>query len=233
MSLLTLIQNACYRIGITAPSAVIGSSDQQVKELLEVAQEEGVQLMKRGTWQALRTQKTFTAVAQETQTSAVPSDYDRFINETFWNRTRKIPFFGPVTPQQWQTLIAWSSSPVTNTFTFRGNNILITPNPTAGDTMAYEYISKNFCQSSGGTGQAAWAADTDTGVLPERLMELGVVYRYKQKKGLRWQPDYENYETQVKQALTSDSPMQTVSFGDGYFPTRYPGIAVPQGSWSV
>jgi len=233
LSLLTLVQRAALRIGLTPPSVVYNSTEQNVKELLECAQEEGEELMRRGTWQVLRKQQTFTAVAQEVQTSAVPSDFDRFINETFWNRTRKIPFWGPVTPQEWQTLLAWNASPVTNTFTFRGNDILITPNPTAGDTMAFEYISKNWCQSSGGTAQSAWAADTDTGILDEKLMRLGVIWRYKQKKGFNFSADLENYETQVKQALTKDMPMQTVSFGDTQMPGRFPGIAVPQGSWSV
>ena len=37
-------------------------------------------------------------------------------------------------------------------------DILINPAPSAGHTFAYEYMSKNWCESSGGTDQAAWAA---------------------------------------------------------------------------
>lgn len=231
MTCLTTVQNAALRIGLTPPSVVIGATDQQTRELLEVAQEEGVQLMKRAMWQVLRKQRLFPALAQEEQTAMVPSDYDRFVNETFWNRTRKIPFYGPLTPQQWQQFLAWDSSPVTNTFTFRGNDILVTPNPTAGDTFAFEYISKNWCESAGGTPQDQWEADSDVGILPERLMTLGIVWRYKQKKGLQWLPDYENYDTQVKQAATADSPMPTLSFGNYNYPARFPGVVVPQGNW--
>lgn len=189
--------------------------------------------MRRGEWQVLRKEKTFSALAQESQTSMVASDLDRFVNETFWNRTRKRPLYGPATPQEWANLKAWTSSPVVDTFTYRGGNILITPNPTAGDTLAYEYISNQWCETSGGTDQSAWAADTDVGILSEALMRLGIVWRYKQKKGLPWLTDYDMYDSRVKQGLAQDKPQRTINFGDAWPTGRRPGIAVPQGSWTI
>lgn len=233
MTLLTMVQQAALMVGITQPSVVVGSTNQQVQELLACAQEEGRKLMKRGVWQVLRKQQLFSAVAQEIQTNMIPSDYDRFVNETFWNRTRRRPLYGPMTPQEWQNLKAWTSSPVSDTFTMRGNDIYIIPTPTAGDEMAYEYVSKNWCQSSGGTPQDEWLADTDTGILPERIMQMGIQWRYKQKKGLKFMPDYQVYETEVKQQLAGDNPLRTVNFGNPNWIGRYPGIAVPDGSWSV
>jgi hypothetical protein len=233
MSLLTLIRFAASRVGVTPPTTVIGSTDLQVQELLTVAQEEGFQLMRRGTWQILRKQQLYSALAQEIQTSMIPSDFDRFVQETFWNRTRKRILWGPVTPQEWQNLKAWTATPAMDTFVVRGGNVLIIPNPTAGDQMAYEYISKNWCQSSVGTAQDEWLADTDTGILDEKLMRQGVVWRYKQKKGLKFDTDAKNYETQVLQALTGDQPQRTVSLGEDATMGRRPGISVPPGNWSV
>lgn len=228
-----MTQAAARLIGIPAPSTVIGNTDPQAAELLACAQDEGFDLMRRGLWQALMTVKTFTAVAQTVQTSAVPSDYDRFVQETFWNRTRKRPLYGPVTAQEWENLVAWTSSPVVDTFRFVGDNIWIIPNPTAGDTMAYEYISENWCESSGGTGQAEWAADTDVGVLDERIMTLGVVWRFKQKKGLPFMADYDKWDARARQALVQDMPQRTINYGDGVSTGRRPGISVPEGSWQV
>lgn len=241
MSLLTMIQTAARLIGVTAPSSVVGNTDPQVAELLSCAQEEGFDLMRRGTWQLLDTNVTFSAVAVSAgpglnyavQTNAVPADYDRFIQETFWNRTRKRPLYGPVTSQEWQNLIAWTSSPVVDTFRFVGGQIWITPVPTAGDVMAFEYISVNWCQSSLGVGQSQWTADTDVGVLSENIMAYGVVWRFKQKKGLPFQADYDKWDARAKQALVSDLPQRTINFGDGGWTGRRPGIAVPDGSWNV
>lgn len=233
MSLLTLIQFAALRVGVSSPSTVVANTNQQVQELLTVAQEEGEQLMRRGTWQILREQKLFPALNQEIQTAMIPDNFDRFIQETFWNRTRKRPIWGPVTPQEWQNLKAWTTSPVVDTFCMRGGDILIDPNPTAGDIFAYEYIKKNWCQSVALVPQDSWQADTDTGILDEKIMRMGVVWRYKQKKGLAWQTDFNNWDTQVMQALAQDQPQRTVNLGTNSYVGRQPGIAVPQGSWSV
>jgi hypothetical protein len=233
MSLLSIIRFASFRVGVTAPNTVIGNTDQRVQELLTVAQEEGEQLMRRGTWEILRGQVLYSAVNQEIQTGMIPSDYDRFIQETFWNRTRKRPIWGPVTPQEWQNLKAWSVSPVVDTFCVRGGNILVQPDPTAGDIFAYEYIKKTWCQSAAGVAQDEWLADTDTGVLDEKIMRMGVIWRYKQKKGLAWETDFNNWDSQVMQALGQDQPQRTVNLGTQEYVGRMPGIAVPQGSWSV
>lgn len=233
MTLLTTIQSACRIIGLTAPSSFVGSTNLLAQELLECAQEEGFDLMRRGTWQVLTKERTFTTVASQTQTDIIPDDFDRFINETFWNRTRKRPLYGPVTPQEWQNLIAWTSSPIQDTFRMRGGDILVTPTPPAGETWAFEYISKNFCQSNTGTAQSAWAADTDTGILDERLMAAGIVWRYKAKKGLPFETDFQKYESDVRQALVQDKPQRTINFGYGKYMGRRPGVVIPEGDWTA
>lgn len=235
-----MTQAAARLIGIPAPSSVIGNTDPQVAELLACAQDEGFDLMRGGTWQVLMTVQQFSAVATAVsgtnyaiQTGAVPTNYDRFVQETFWNRTRKRPLYGPVTPQEWENLVAWTSSPVVDTFRFVGSNIWIIPAPVSGDNMAYEFISKNWCQNASGTAQPQWEADTDTGILDENIMKLGVVWRFKQKKGLPFMADYDKWDARARQALVQDMPQRTINFGDGYNTGRRPGISVPEGSWTI
>jgi len=231
MSLLTIVQNAATKIGVSRPDTVINNTSDEVGELLSFAKTEGKELMRRFDWQILRKEKTETTVATEEQT-ALPSDFDRFVNETFWNRTRKHPLYGPLTPQQWQRIKTWNSSPVTDSFTYRGNKILINPVPAAGETIAYEYISKNFCQSYALVAQSTWAADTDIGILDEHLMELGLVVRFKMSKGLDAGADLAEYDTQVMIAIGSESPKRTLnmtSCGNEY--SR--GIVIQEGDWPL
>lgn len=232
MTLLTIITGACDRAGLSRPPAVVSSSDQQVRELLALANEEGLQLSRRADWQKLTKEKTFTSLAQETQTDMVASDLDRFVNGTFWNRTRRRPFMGPVTPQEWQEIKAWTVSPVPEIFRYRGDDILLQPVPTAGDTFAYEYVSTQWCESSAGTDQSAWAADTDVALLPERLFTLGIVWRFKQLKGLPFADDFAMYEKEVMQAVQRDRPLRTLNMASSGRERR-PGIMVPDGDWSV
>ena len=233
MTLLTLVQDAAAEIGIRRPSAVVGSSDVEVIKLLRYAKKEGKELPIRGEWQQLRTQSTFTSLATETQTGMVPSDLARFVNETFWNRSARRRFYGPLNSQDWQTLKAMSSSPIVDTFTYYGSDILIQPVPTAGETYAFEYISTKYCASSGGTAQTVWTADTDTGRIPEELFTLGIIWRFKQGEGVPYQVDQANYEAQVRQYLTGNKPKRTVDMSGGNDWGRVPGIYVPEGSWNI
>ena len=230
MTLLTVARNACDRIGVQRPSAAFSSTDQQIVQIVGLAQQEGIELAARYNWQVITKEKTFTSVAAETQTSAVPSDFDRFVNDTFFNRTEKRKLEGPLTPQQWQFHKSVVATTLVEAFRQRGDDILITPTPTAGQTMAYEYISKNWCETSGADEQAAWASDTDVGILSEELMTLGIIWRWQRAKGLDYAESFRTYEMQVAQAMLKDGGKPTLNMGTRKSSAaRYP--FVPEGSW--
>lgn len=231
MTLLTLAQAACDIIGVPRPTSVIAGADQTARTMLSLAQREGRALARRWTWTALRKQQTFTTVAQTVQTGAVPSDFDRMVSGTFWNRTRRLLVQGPVTPGEWQGLVASSAVPIYSAFQIRAGQIELYPSPPAGQTCAYEYVSSQWCQSAGGTGQTAWTADTDTGLLDEELTTLGLVWRFKQSRGLDYAEDLATYEEQVLQAMARDGTRRTArlarefDYGAPHYPT------VPEGNW--
>jgi hypothetical protein len=230
--LLTIIQAAADELGTNSvPSAVFGNNSTDGRRYRRFAHAIGKWLVRNGDWQELRTESTFTSVATETQTSMVPSDLDHFVDETFWNRSRRLAFYGPVGPQEWQAIKGGlTSSPVTNTFAYRGTNILLSPVPSAGDTYAFEYISNKFCESSGGTAQASWAADTDLPRLDDELFILGIVWMWKQSNEMPWQADYEKFEDYRKTCLMQDKPRRVLNMSSNR--RRPPGIVVPDGDWT-
>lgn len=235
MTLLTMVRSVASRIGIPRPSVVATATDATVLQLLEFAQQEGQELARYGDWRVLRTEKTFTTVAAETQTDTpIPSDFAGFISDTLWNRSNRRRLVGPIDPPLWQQYKAQSTFPVTDGFTLRGTSWLMQPTPTAGQTIAYEYRSSNWCQSSGGTAQSSWAADTDTGKLDERLMGLGIEWRYEKKRGLAsWQALYDEYIFQVETALGYDKPRKIIDLSMSGPPSRTPGVVIPDGSWPL
>jgi len=203
MTLLSIVQNASDRLGLTRPSAVVASTDVQVLQLLGLAQEEGKDLAKRHTWQALQTEHTFST-SNGTASYALPSGFDAIIKDTVFNRTRRRRMYGDLTPEQWQETQSSLVTMVNPAFRIRGGLFYISPTPTSTETVAYEYLSKNWCQSAGGTGQSAWAADLDTGVLDEELMTLGLKWRWKKSKGLDYAEDFTSYEIRVAKAIMDD-----------------------------
>lgn len=232
MSFLTVVQNACDRIGIQRPSAAYSSSDQQIIQIVGLAQQEGIDLAKRHTWQALTTEKTFTSIAAETQTGAIPTDFDRIIDGTFFNRSQTRQVQGPLTPEQWQFHKGVVATTIVEAYRIRGSAILLTPTPAAGQTYAYEYVSKNWCESSGGTDQALWAADTDTGILSEELMTLGIIWRWQKAKGLDYAESFRTYELQIAVAASRDGGKPVLNAGH----VPHSGARIPivkDGSWSL
>ena len=213
MTLLTIVQNASIDLSLPVPDAVISETDPAVKLMLRCAQEEGRSLAGRHAWQALTSEHTFTTVATAAQTSSIPSDFHRLIIETMFNRTRNVRVWGPVDASEWQEAQASLVTRVDPAFRIRGDTILITPTPTAGQTVAYEYISTKWCQTSGGTAQAAWAADTDTAKLNEAAMTLGVVWRWRKAKGLDFSAAERDYERIVADLIMRDGSKPRLSCG--------------------
>ena len=172
MSLLSMMNTVFPRIGISTPAQIVTSTNPKVLEVLAMANEEGQELAARSQWQALTREGTFTTVATESQgviTTIAGADFDYIINETIWNRSLQRPVFRPRTPAQWQQIKAQFMNGPFNQYRIRGNQVLFTPVPAAGQACYFEWMSKNWVTlKAGGTGDA-WASDYDVGLLDERF----------------------------------------------------------------
>jgi len=236
MTLLTMMTELTEDFGITTPTQVIGSTDQQIVQLLAIAQREGVQLGHRYNWSIMTREFTFTQAAaalQGTLAALIGTDYKSIKNDILWNRTTQLPILGPLAPRDWQALQAFPVTGPYPQFRIKEKSIYFSPTPgNATDTIAGEYKSSAFCESSGGTAQARWAADNDIGLLDEDIMKAGIMWRWKQRKGLDYAQDFDDYERMVADAMTRDSGKRQLRLDAGR-EDRIPGIFVPQGSWSV
>jgi hypothetical protein len=226
MTLLTLVENAAIDLSLPVPTVVVTGTDPEVRLFLRCAQEEGRSLAGRHPWQAMTSEHTFTTVAADEQTSSIPSDFDRIIPETMFNRDRTRIVWGPITAMEWQQFKATLVTRVDPAFRIRGDTILITPEPEAGETVAYEYISKNWCESSGGTGQSAWAADTDVAKLNESAMTLGVVWRWRRAKGVEFSSAERDYERIVADLIMRDGARPRISAA------QVPRERIPVAPWT-
>lgn len=235
MSLLTMTQQVCRRIGIPVPSSVSSSSDPQIIQLMALANEEGQDLSARYPWQALQNESTFTTVATESQgaiTTLAGAGFRYILNDIMWNRDERRPVYGPLTPQDWQNLKARSITGPWGQFRIRGGLVLFMPAPTAGETIAFEWISK-YWVSLAATGTASmWAADADTGLIDEEIMAQGVIWRWKAAKGLEYAEDYNKYERLIADQTARDGGKGRLNLngGCGDLPV---GTLVPIGDWQV
>jgi hypothetical protein len=208
MSFLTLINNVQKRAGLEVVSNPTANTDPTVKQLVALANVEGKDLALRHPWSALQKRKAHAGVAAEDQgvlTTLVTDISLQFIGQmTMWNETTDQQIRGPVSRQAWSGLKGRGVTVTWPHFRIYGGRLYITPAPALNDAIAFEYISTNWCQSSGGTGQAAWAADTDTGVLDESLMELGLYWRFLAENGLDYAEHFNTYEARVEAMINAD-----------------------------
>lgn len=214
---------------------MVSSTDAQVRQLYALLNEGGLALSKRCDWEALTAQWTFVTVAQAEQTNTpIPDDLRKFIPDTFFNRTSQRQLVGPVTPQQWQQLQARPAlSEIYLAFRQREGVFLVTPTPTAGETIAYEYVSENWAMSSAGVGKSAFTSDDDDSFLDEELLKQDLRWRWRAAKGLPYAEDMETFERALEVAIGNDGGATALDMGgpEGNWPDRL--VNIPEGGFGV
>lgn len=233
LTCLQIIQTVCKRIGITAPNTALGSTDSQIIQLVSLCEEEGQELATRYPWEALQSEATFTTVAAQIQATlaSVTTGFDYIVNDTIWNRTLRRPVYGPNSEQDWAQKKAIQLNGPFNSFRIIGDSINFYPNPVAGQTCAFDYITRNWLTTATGTGET-WAADTDTPRISDQLIVLGLIWRWKQAKGLDYSEDFNKYERRVMDAMGRDAGKPKLNMNGTTYEIQ-PAILVPRGSFGA
>jgi len=235
MTLLTICQDAANEIGVPSPSNGVGSTDTTNIQLLAAANREGKNLVAGYDWQTLIKEEAHTTLAAESQgtMTAIASDFLRFSNDTMWNRTTDRKYYGPLNNSQWQRLKASVNSGITNYFRIRGNSLLFHPTPPAGQSVYFEYIIKNWVDTNGdGSANAtSYAADSNTTVLDEDIITLGVIWRFLKQKGLPYDNQFQEYRLKLSEKQSKDGAKQIIRMAG---PNRlYLPVNEPEGNFSL
>lgn len=140
----------------------------------------------------------------------LPSDIQYFINATWWDRNFRWPMLGPLSPQEWETIVS-GISPVGPRIRFRviDNQMVIQPLPGTGQTdqIAYEYISGSWCKSAGGVlnpytnGVCKFVNDSDVYLWPENTLTLGIKWRFLRAKGLDYSEEYATWQAACERQM--------------------------------
>ena len=234
MTIASIVQQFSRRSGVQYPATVVGSTDDGVLQMLALLEEEGNDLASRGAWESLTREATLTTVATESQgtVASIATNGFRYIkNQTIWDRTDKLPVLGATDSVDWQALKAMASTGPRYQYRIRGGELLVNPVPAAGHDWRFEYVSQNWILGADGTTYKQYATlDTDTVLLPETLLIMGLRWRWLKEKGLNYAESFNSYEAQVKDALGRDGgkPVLQMEMDDR---RAKPGVWIPSGSW--
>ena len=192
----------------------MGNSDSFARQALSLVNKVGRELLGQHDWRFLVKESTFTTDGTGDYTIGTDiitdGDFEHFISDTFWDRSNN-NFISVVNAKQWQTLKsgAISDTGVVRYIRTRGDDLLMTPD-TSGDTVALEYLSNYWIEDSGGTAKGSFTADTDTTKFPEYLIELGLVVKLKQAKGLPFSMDMDAFEREKERLIGGEMPLETL-----------------------
>lgn len=204
MAILTAMQSAATRLLGQKPGAFFGASDKFALEIADLVNEVAIDVAKYQDWQGLT---SFATIVGDGSTLAfsLPADYDRMLKTAriedvtswFWGYQRILDL------STFMRLRNYGWGPVPGIWAMYGNQIQFTPAPTQSAT--YPYISANWARHAGTQAlKPAFTSDTDTYLLPERLLTLGLVWRWREQKKLDASGDQEAFIKALDEYAASD-----------------------------
>lgn len=206
MTILTALQSAAIRLVGERPSVFFGSSEQMHIELCDLINEVANDIVDFADWQGLTKLAQINGDGTTTE-FALPPDYSRQLlhadiqdtNSWLWGYCRVTDI---------NDFTYWRDRGFTG---FPGcwiiyqNQIHFSPAPSDGTTATYPYISNQYAVS-GDTlePKAQFDADTDTFKLNERLLTLGLVWRWREMKKMDFSGDQEAFMLALSESAAKD-----------------------------
>ena len=235
-TILQIVQQFCARTALPVPSQVFGAVDAATIQYGALANEVLEDMVDRGYWQELIYEATFTSVASEDQGdiyTIAPNGLDYILNKTIFDRTLRLPIYGPLSPSEWQALKALPTTGPLYQYRIRNNRLLTTPAMAAGHSCAFEYKSTWYVQKTGGATFDSWfTADSDMPYIDERVFIQGCRWKWKYEKGLDYAEDKELYDSSVLNTLSTNATKKTINLASPVNEIQ-PGIFVPAGNWPL
>lgn len=217
MSLISVAQTVADEVGLPTPTAIIGSPDRTAKQLLRLINRTGKNLAKRN-WTVLQKEHTFSTVAS-TASYSLPSDFERLLDFTMWDRTQYWSLRGPRSPQEWQRVKSGLVAPsIRSGFRIKAdtrvNKYFLDPTPSSALDMVFEYASSQWVMDSGNTlGRTYYAADSDVSLINEELIEMGVIWRLLDRKGFAYAEARDEWDREVDRAFAEDGGAEILNMG--------------------
>jgi hypothetical protein len=231
LNVLAIAAQAYSEMGLPAPSQVAGGNTADGPQILALLNREGKELARK-PWPELRGEQLITLVPGQ-QAYPFPTDISWYRPGTSWDRTTHWRTVGPLSDREWQAIrsgIAVAAPFVR--WRLYGGQLQIDPVPTVTDQIAFEYISNNWCTSSGGTPQSSFLADTDVPLLPDDLFVLGLKWRVLAAKGFNYSEEKDAYLRAVDERFAGETASDILDLG-----RRIPRISnfgfpvIPDGNW--
>ncbi len=221
------VQQACTSgIALEKPSAVYGSTTREHIELANIANEMAAMIAASHEWQILNKIAVITGDGT-TEDFALPADYDRQLDKSqLWSTSLETPLSPISDRDDWLELDIKTFDFVINAWILYAGEIHIKPALSTGVQVKYFYQS-NLWGLNGSTPISEFTADTNTFRIDERLLKLGIIWKWREMKGLPYAEDLATYERLLAKLAMRDKGSRIIRLGKAVLP-RDTTVAYPQ-----
>lgn len=226
MTVLSVFQSIAPRLGMPTPTAVYGQTQQELIELQVLANEMARRIADAYEWQKLKALHTLTG-DDTTEDFSLPSDYDGMLKDTaLWSSRIETPLTHIISTDEWLELTVKQYSVVVGVWTIFQDQIHIKPAMLSTETAKFYYRSNKIVVDNSSTTKTAFTADTDSFRLDETCLGMGIIYQWRQTKGLSYAEEMQTYQTRLDRLIEKDSGSRLLVVGQQRIP-RGTTIAYP------
>ena len=212
MTVFDAIKSAVLRVDGTSIGAAFSSTEQIAVEMADLSNEVATDILRSHDWRKLV--KIATINGNGGQVYNLPADYDRMVQPArvdnpgnfFWGY-EYIP-----TVNEWMRLTSGQMTiAAPGGWIMLGGKMNFWPAPSGN--AVFPYVSGEYARSNGGVAKAAFSRDDDTFELDERLLTLGLIWKWRAQKGMDYSEDMASYELALSQAMARDKGAYVIKQG--------------------
>lgn len=231
MSVLDAIRDAAAVIGAERLEAVFGSDDETALEFAEVARETADYIANLAEWQAITKLMQITGDGSTTEFT-LPTDYRRMKKE---GKLRSSRFEGALShirsQDEWLRIILRDYTTVLPCWTLLGGALHFHPAPASGEVISGYYLRNTPVSDAGGTPKTRFTADDDEFFLGDRILKLGIIWRWRSNRRVPYAEDLANFEAEIATLATHEKGPGILTIGPASVPAgvemAYPGTIIP------
>lgn len=218
MTLLSAVQSAAIRCLGKKPSTVFSANDTESLQFQYLANEVAKDIAKSHDWQALVRTYIITGTGTDTE-FPLPPDYDRMLldGELYDNKNWAWGYIRIVNPSDWlQWKIYHWQLIVPGAWTILGNQFEFVPAPYEGAEASFVYISNGLVTGADGKAKTDFTKDDDTFVLDERLLTLGIIWKWREMEGMDSSQAQANFEKAFNEISSRDKGARIIAVGNNW-----------------
>ena len=220
-TVVSTLDRVARQVSLTAPSSWITATADEYVEirddfLLETVDDiaERVDLPS-----PIGAQTTITGTGVETY--ALPSDFKRVQRDerAVYDVTLQRRCIPVTTDGDWTDLKEFGAAGADRYYRvtgYDGNFEISLYDFPSTDTIVH-YVSNNWMATAGGTAGTVLTADTDVLLIPRRVVEAGIVWRWRERKGLPFDAKYAEYEMLLNRLINDTRGRRVVNMGERQF----------------